>query len=219
MGRFLAKFLYGSQNYNLDTPESDKDWKYVELPSFKELFEDRKLGRQLNENEVVWDVRQFYKQLMKANPNALELLFSKEIVWYDLAFREVCERVRTHYVTSLVRANWKNFFAATKGMAYESLRPGVTPKSVSRYLYLYLFLDGVAQMNGEMSEESWRSDFTELPRFVRLSGFVKPSSFLDMVDWDLFCNVVEEEWDSENVLEMKSDFEQFFQLALTYGGC
>lgn len=219
MGRYLAKFLYGSQNYNLDTPESDKDWKYVELPSFSELFADVKLGRKLNDHEVVWDVRQFYKQLMKANPNALELLFSKEVVWYDYNFKTLCDRAKEKYVSSVVRTNWKNFFAATKGMAHESLRPGVTPKSVSRYLYLYLFLDGVAQKNGEMSEESWRNNFTELPRFVRLSGFVKPSAFLDVVDWDLFRNVVEEKWDKENVLKMKEEFEQFFQLALTYGGC
>ena len=219
MGHFVGKFLYGSQNYGLSTPESDKDYKWVEVPDWNELFYRETLNRQMDENNSVWDLRDFCKNLMKANPNALELLFSKEVVWYDLAFRELCERVRTHYVTSLVRANWKNFFAATKGMAYESLRPGVTPKSVSRYLYLYLFLDGVAQKNGEMSEESWRNDFTELPRFVRLSGFVKPSSFLDVVDWDLFRNVVEEEWDSDNVLEMKNEFEQFFQLALTYGGC
>lgn len=219
MGRYLAKFLYGSQNYNLDTPESDKDWKYVELPSFSELFTDKKLGRELNEHEVVWDVRQFYKQLMKANPNALELLFSKEVVWYDYNFKTLCDRTREKYISSVVRANWKNFFAATKGMAYESLRPGENTKTVSRYLYLFLFLNEVANDNGEMTESSWRNDFTELPRQLRLNLLcTRPHSFLE-VDWNDVRKVVKEDWDDDYCQQMKEDFEMFFRMALTYGGC
>ena len=32
MGEFVAKVLYGSQNYGLDTPESDRDYKWIEVP-------------------------------------------------------------------------------------------------------------------------------------------------------------------------------------------
>ena len=78
MGRQIAKMLYGSQNYNLDTPESDKDYKVIEFPDAEDLFYVKTLNRQLSENESVWDVRNFLKYLMKANPNALELLFSVE---------------------------------------------------------------------------------------------------------------------------------------------
>ena len=67
-----------SQNYNLATPESDKDYKWIEFPSAEDLFKEKTLNRQVSENYSVWDVRNFLKYLMKANPNALELLFSIE---------------------------------------------------------------------------------------------------------------------------------------------
>ena len=48
-GRKIAmKAFVGSHNYNLDTPESDKDYKYFVLPTFGDLYD----GKQCSENYV-----------------------------------------------------------------------------------------------------------------------------------------------------------------------
>ena len=138
MGHKIACFLYGSQNYNLATPESDEDYKWIEFPSAEDLFKEKTLNRQVSENYSVWDVRNFLKYLMKANPNALELLFSIEQDYFDKNFEELLNYIRPR-IGSVIRKNWDNFSRATLGIAWESVRRNqVTPKTVARLVYFWL---------------------------------------------------------------------------------
>lgn len=115
MGYFVGKFLYGSQNYNLSTPESDKDYKWVEVPNWNELFYRETLNRQVDENNSVWDLRDFCKNLMKANPNALELLFSIEQEYFDEELKELLDFVREHLFV-FIGKNFQVLFLALLGM-------------------------------------------------------------------------------------------------------
>lgn len=137
MGRQIARMLYGSQNYNLDTPESDKDYKVIEFPDAEDLFYVKTLNRQLSENESVWDVRNFLKYLMKANPNALELLFSVEQEYEDESFKELLDYIRPR-IGSVIRLHWEEFGRATLGIAWESTRRNqVNPKTTARLTYFW----------------------------------------------------------------------------------
>lgn len=175
MGRQIAKMLYGSQNYNLDTPESDKDYKVIEFPNAEDLFYVKTLNRQLSENESVWDVRNFLKYLMKANPNALELLFSVEQEYEDESFKELLDYIRPR-IGSIIRLHWKEFGSATLGIAWESLRRNqVTPKTVARLTYFWLLWCSLVSeddihgggTNGEMTELTWRNPRMTWPREIR----------------------------------------------------
>ena len=175
MGKQIAKMLYGSQNYNLDTPESDKDYKVIEFPDAEDLFYVKTLNRQLSENESVWDVRNFLKYLMKANPNALELLFSVEQEYEDESFKELLDYIRPR-IGSIIRLHWKEFGSATLGIAWESLRRNqVNPKTTARLTYFWLLWRSLVSedhihgggTNGEMTELTWRNPRITWPREIR----------------------------------------------------
>lgn len=175
MGNKIAKMLYGSQNYLLDTPESDKDYKVIEFPDAEDLFYVKTLNRQLSENESVWDVRNFLKYLMKANPNALELLFSVEQEYVDKDFKELLDYIRPR-IGSVIRIHWEDFGRATLGIAWESIRRNqITPKTTARLTYFWLLWGSLVSeddihgggTNGEMSETTWRNPNMTWPREIR----------------------------------------------------
>lgn len=158
MGRVIGKFLYGSQNYQLSTLESDRDYKIIEFPSSAELFYKRELNRRLDENCSVWDVRFFLKSLMRANPNALELLFSVEQEYPSGDFKWLLEEHIRPRIGPIIRMNWKKFSNSLYGLASNSIkRNGVNGKTVSRYIYFFYLYLSVYNANGEMTEDTWRS--------------------------------------------------------------
>lgn len=221
MGEFIAKIIYGSQNYLLDTPESDKDYKLIEFPNARELFFSQKLNRQLNDHESVWDIRDFCKFLMKANPNALEMLFSVEITYADDRFKELLDFIRTN-VESVIRVNWSNFSKATYGLAHEAIyRNSITPKSVARLAYFHLLWDSVAFHNGKMTVKTWRDERMLSPRNIRMAKEDDPqlSEFVTFVDstWDTnhYAIVVSEE-DQKMCKEIEKRCVDYFHNRLTF---
>lgn len=79
--QMVGLFLQGSQNYDLDTPESDIDTKLIVLPSFKQIA----LAKQpvstthirANNEHTDWkDIRLYIETFRKQNLNFLEILFT-----------------------------------------------------------------------------------------------------------------------------------------------
>lgn len=78
----LLKALVGSHNYNLNVPESDKDYKIFVMPTFDDLyykneFTNNKVGE--TEDYDVHDIRKLTHLFFKANVNFLEVLYSTEL--------------------------------------------------------------------------------------------------------------------------------------------
>ena len=78
----LGTFLYGSQNYKIDTPESDVDTITIVVPSFSDLIFKEPISKQLimpagtYEHCVVKDIRKIIEQWKKQSLNFLEILFT-----------------------------------------------------------------------------------------------------------------------------------------------
>lgn len=75
--------LTGSHNYNLNTPTSDEDWKFFVAPTFEDLYKGNMFsnGKQSDDLDfTVHDIRQLSNLLWKANPNFIEVLFSKNFI-------------------------------------------------------------------------------------------------------------------------------------------
>lgn len=74
----LGVFLYGSQNYGLSTQYSDIDAVALVFPTYKNLiFKEKDIYTEItsgNGNFHYQDVRDFFNQLRKGNPNAIEIL-------------------------------------------------------------------------------------------------------------------------------------------------
>ena len=74
--------LCGSHNYNLNTPESDKDYKVFVAPTFDDLYFNNQFSKSYigeTEDFDVHDIRKISSLFWKANVNFLEVLFSEDI--------------------------------------------------------------------------------------------------------------------------------------------
>jgi uncharacterized protein len=113
-GRFLAvNALTGSHNYNLNTPKSDKDYKFFVFPNFDDLYAGRMFSNAITSptlDATCHDVRQLVELVWKANLNFIEVLFSEECV-RDSALDFIFSAR-----DSLATMNLFGFFKATYGM-------------------------------------------------------------------------------------------------------
>jgi hypothetical protein len=75
--------LYGSQNYNLATKDSDIDARAIVVPTFEDLIINKKYIHQVDFPEgicVVDDIRDFCKNTSKGSPSDLEMFYTKYFV-------------------------------------------------------------------------------------------------------------------------------------------
>ena len=151
----LGKFLVGSNNYNLDLPDSDKDYKEVVMPNFTDLYFNKTLNAQIDEHKSLVDYRFFCQRLVKANPNYVEMLFSKEKEFLDDGFTQIFDLAR-ETLPSFLRLSWGNFVLATLSMAHNSLkRTDQESKMVARAVFLCHLLERAYEKNGELTDSDW----------------------------------------------------------------
>lgn len=79
----LFRTLVGSYNYNLNTLESDKDYKVFVAPTFDDLYFNKQFGKAYTKATTdfdVHDIRKVSHLWTKANVNFVEILFSDDII-------------------------------------------------------------------------------------------------------------------------------------------
>lgn len=115
MDRQVAfKSLVGSQNYNLATVNSDRDYKTFLYPTFTDLYNSKMIkGASVTteEDNEYHDVRKLQGLLAKSNVNFIEVLFSKEVVQADSLFNELKD-IRE----DIAKMNLPYLFDASAGM-------------------------------------------------------------------------------------------------------
>lgn len=159
----IARILYGSQNYRLNLPNSDEDYKILLCPEFIDFYNSRKVEKSDvpawydHEHNSPMSVIQFHHLLMKGNPNCLEMLFSSEIETSNADFLEYQKQALDLFMCGYLATIWKDFYSAMRGIALNiKLREGITPKSVSRAVYLFGLTQQVMIDNFRMTHGSWR---------------------------------------------------------------
>lgn len=157
----VACMLFGSQNYFLDGPDSDFDYKLLMMPDFNDFYNYHKVDKNDlpegydPEHYNVMSILTFDKNVRKGNINALEMLFSHDIkcakaieVYFDAAKRA--------YSQGYLFIVWDSFMATVEGMIKNSLdRYGVNRKSASRALYLINLCQYVVEQNFVMDNTTW----------------------------------------------------------------
>ena len=113
----VGVFLYGSQNYNMGDEQSDVDTKVLVVPSLADVVCARRpvaFEHHCDNGEHInfVDVREFVHQILKQNPNTLELLFTEYYVlnpvfkgvWFDIwKHREEATRINPHKAVDTMR--------------------------------------------------------------------------------------------------------------------
>lgn len=120
--RIVGIFLQGSQNYNLDTPESDVDTKLIVVPTFKDIAMNHKpiSTTHVRENEEhidFKDVRLYMQTFRKQNLNFLEILFT-DFAIVNPKYKSYWE-VLKHYREEITHYHHDRGLKSMKGIAME----------------------------------------------------------------------------------------------------
>lgn len=145
-GYIIGTFLHGSQNYNLDTTESDIDTVSIYVPTVDFAIVNSPKNHQLimeegsNEHCTIKDIRNYVNELLKSNPNAIELLYTKYSIYicdfkYLIANRE-----------KFLKYNPSSFFNAADGMAFSYLKR-CDEKGVRNFYRIAIMLNNVSSNN------------------------------------------------------------------------
>ena len=151
--------LQGSQNYQLDTPESDVDTKLIVVPSFKDIAMNAKpvstTHVRANNEHTDWkDIRLYRDCFRKQNLNFVEILFTLYSLDNSL-YEEQWNRLRK-YREKIVRMNPYRAVRSMMGIALEKWHAlehhypsrmtmieahGYDPKQLHHLLRIRYFLD------------------------------------------------------------------------------
>lgn len=79
-GTLIIKIITGSTAFGLNTPKSDVDIRGVYVLPWKDRLR-QDVGDQISDeknDETYWEITKFFRELAKANPQALEMLYSAD---------------------------------------------------------------------------------------------------------------------------------------------
>jgi predicted nucleotidyltransferase len=126
----LGVFLYGSQNYNLMTDNSDIDTKAIYIPSYEELVFDKPKSVEIevntffnNEHCELKDIREMVKMWKKQNINFMEILFT-DYYWINEQYEENFVREFVIYNEKIARYNPEFAIKSMAGQALATLERG-----------------------------------------------------------------------------------------------
>jgi hypothetical protein len=115
--KIVMRSLVGSCSANLNTPESDEDYKYFVAPTFDDLY----TGKMFATSSVtptldydVHDIRQLANLLWKANLNFIGALMTIDFIVDDLLF------IRDN-ADALASMNMPYLYNSTMGMHFEKM--------------------------------------------------------------------------------------------------
>jgi hypothetical protein len=168
--RVLGEILYGSQNYGLNGPNSDKDYYEIVMPSFYDLYYQKEAS-----DKKSWDIRKFTKLILDGNFNAIELLFSVDKQFYSQDFEFLWHYLRA-ISSDIVARRSKKFYYSIRGCFKASLDNADKADSVETYIkhmartqYFVDLLDHVRLSHFYLTENAWRGNFTENARNIRFN--------------------------------------------------
>lgn len=119
----VLECLVGSHNYNLNTKESDKDYKVFVLPTFDDLYVGNMYSKSIVGETADYDyhdIRKLENLLWKANINFIEILYSNEINYDEKQYPEIAELFS--YRKRLVKMNLPYLYNACKGMCFTKMK-------------------------------------------------------------------------------------------------
>lgn len=178
--RVIGKSLYGSQNYHLDGPQSDKDYKIFMAPEFIDLYNGKDkpaLPMGYNPDFVsAMDFRKFDNLLRRGNVNTIEYLFSSEFELYDDNFNEYFITAHEAFEKGYLTHVWDYFFSSVKGLILNTVKRlnfsnEARRKAASRGIWWINFVSFVIKHDYCIREEMWKLPaIYNFPREIRFNG-------------------------------------------------
>ena len=164
----MGVFLYGSQNYGINTPTSDVDTKAILIPSINKICAQEKWeSKELlvdEEHCEVKDIREMRNMWFKQNMNFLEILFTKYYIVND-KYKEDWKNIK-QYAEEISKIDLKKMYKSVMGQITGTLRSGISTKKIANALRLLRAIDIIGQ-GGKYEEavfqyEIYRSEYKEI---------------------------------------------------------
>ena len=164
----MGVFLYGSQNYGINTPTSDVDTKAILIPNINKICAQEKWeSKELlvdEEHCEVKDIREMRNMWFKQNMNFLEILFTKYYIVND-KYKEDWKNIK-QYAEEISKIDLKKMYKSVMGQITGTLRSGISTKKIANALRLLRAIDVVGQ-GGKYEDavfqyEICRSEYKEI---------------------------------------------------------
>ena len=168
----VGHVLYGSQNYGLDGPDSDKDYKVFLCPEAEDFYHYKRVEKNDvpeyldKEHYSPMDVRAFDRSLCVGNPNCLEMLWSKETEDLFLGFKTYMNYACCMFEQGYLVMVFSQFLSAVKGTVFNSFeRYGVNRKSASRATFWMNFILKLMANDFKVKSSFWYDEPARKMRF------------------------------------------------------
>lgn len=124
--QILGIFLYGSQNYGIDTEESDVDTKAIYIPTIEEaILNKRCFVKELHlandEHCEVMDIRHLVDNFRKQNINFIEILYTKHY-WINPIFVDLWEAYFVEKRDQIARYDMSRAVESIAGQALHTVK-------------------------------------------------------------------------------------------------
>lgn len=143
--QILGVFLYGSQNYGMDTENSDVDTKAILIPTLEDLCLKKPVSKEIHlpngEHCEVKDIREMVKNFRKQNINFLEILFTKYKL-INLRYENAWYKYFISQREEIARYNVQKGILSTAYQAIHTIKQGpADSKKISNGLRLQAFIN------------------------------------------------------------------------------
>lgn len=168
---FVFTSLYGSQNYNLDNENSDKDYKMAVVPSLDNLILNSKQYSKIEKTKdglvEVKDIRNTFTSFKKMSIVDLEVLFSKEIIT-NKKYKEEVDRLLAMR-EEIVAANPYRLYQVMLGVMISGTKKEYKPKSMAQSIRHYDLFDRyfIKKENFESALDTSKSELYEFIKDVK----------------------------------------------------
>lgn len=190
----VGTFLYGSQNYGLDTEDSDVDTVTLVMPTVRSLYSSQERPKEIilpnGEHCVIRDIRLFFRGLLKNSFNDVELLFSRynivsskyTALWNKLLeHREEIGRVNeknfVYSVLGMARTNYKKIYQEKNTESDQYNQRDYNAKARMRFLYEYFvitrYIEGYKVADVFYQSEKTRKQLIKIKEGVKNKNFSK----------------------------------------------
>ena len=218
-GTIIGTFLYGSQNYRLDTPESDIDSISIYIPTQEEIYFNKNwMSKEYEmanrEHAVVKDIRILMRDWLNGSMTNLEILFTRfYIIESDSRLIDIFESIKK-IIREYLISNKEKMARAIYGQILGTAKVKfLTPKKIKNIARLYYALNRYEFADEQSIDHIFELDIVHRNEILRiykllLQGNVNQLTYRAIAD----KYIEKSEWIRDIILERTTNEAQINNL-------